>query len=205
LTTWKALELLIEALALLPTDVCYELHVLGEGPRLQQWQRLAEQKGVAQSIQWFGRVPHRETHEQFQWADVFAFTSLRDTSGTVVLEALAAAKPIICLDHQGVGAIVTPECGIKIPVTNRRDVARQLSKAITLLHGDRDRRQFLTDGARRRASDYLWSLQAKRIAEEYNRILRSIGSDARCDFEMPTESASDFWHDAPVEETAARV
>jgi glycosyltransferase involved in cell wall biosynthesis len=205
LATWKALELLIEALALLPNDVPYELHVLGEGPRLQQWQRLAERKGVARNIQWFGRVPHEEALEQFHWADVFAFTSLRDTSGTVVVEALAAAKPIICLDHQGVGAIVTPECGIKIPVTNRREVARRLSSAIALLQKDRGHREALVEGARRRASDYLWSLQAKRIAKEYNRILESVGSDARCDLETPTESANDFWHDAPIEETAARV
>lgn len=205
LATWKALELLIQALALLPEEVPYELHVLGEGPRRRQWERLAERKGVARNVRWFGRVPHDEALEQFHWADVFAFTSLRDTSGTVVLEALAAAKPVICLDHQGVGAIVTPECGIKIPVTNRHDVARRLCDAVALLQRNRKLRDALADGARTRASDYLWSRQAGRIAEEYNRILESVGSNARCDLRTRTESENDYWQEAPIDENTARV
>ncbi len=205
LATWKALELLIEALALLPADVSYELHVIGEGPRGEEWQRLAERKGISRKVRWCGRVPHTEALEQFRWADVLAFTSLRDTTGTVVLEAFAAGTPIICLDHQGVGAIVTPESGIKIHVTNRRDVARGLCNAIALLQRDPRLCQTLGDGARRRAAEYQWSLQARRIVEEYNRILQSVSSDSRCEFESQTDSANDFWHDAPIEETTARV
>jgi glycosyltransferase involved in cell wall biosynthesis len=205
LATWKALELFIEALALLPDDVPYELRVIGEGPRRGQWQSLAERRGVSRNIQWWGRIPHEEALEQLRWADVFAFTSLRDTSGTVVLEALSAATPVICLDHQGVGAIVTAQCGIKIPVTNRRDVERRLSGAIAFLQRNRNQCRALAEGARRRATEYRWSLQAKRIAQEYNRILESAGSDSRCDLETPSDAANDFWHDAPVEDTTLQV
>jgi glycosyltransferase involved in cell wall biosynthesis len=205
LATWKALELLIEALALLPADVPYELHVIGEGPLRWRWEQLADRKGVSRNVKWFGRVPHEEALKQFHWADIFAFTSLRDTSGTVVLEALAAARPVICLDHQGVGAIVTPQCGIKVPVTNRNQVARQLCNAVALLQRNRRLRDALSDGARRRASDYLWSRQAGRIAEEYNRILESVGSDARCDLRTRTDSENDVWQEAPSYGNTARV
>lgn len=205
LATWKALELLIEALALLPDDVPYELRVLGEGPCGRKWQRLAERKGVATKVEWCGRLPHAEALEQFRWADAFVFTSLRDTSGTVVLEALAAGRPIICLDHQGVGAIVTSQSGIKIPVTNRRDVHRRLADAIALLQQNPKLCRTLGEGAGRRATECGWSVQARQIVEEYNRILKSVGSDARCNLEMSTDSANDFWHDAPIEKTSARV
>jgi glycosyltransferase involved in cell wall biosynthesis len=199
LATWKALELLIEALALMPADVPYELRVLGDGPRRRQWQRLAEQRGIDRHVQWYGRVPTEEVLEQFRWTDVFVFTSLRDTSGSVVLEAMAAARPVICLDHQGVGAMVTPECGIKIPVTNRRDVEHRLCEAIAFLQRDRSRCRVLGEGARRRAAELSWSHQGQRIAREYNRILESIGSVARCELEVPHASANNLRHESAID------
>jgi glycosyltransferase involved in cell wall biosynthesis len=203
--TRKALELLLEASALLPSDVSYELRVLGEGRRRRQWERLADRKGIAQSVRWYGRISQEESLQQLRWADVFAFTSLRDTTGTVVLEALASGKPVVCLDHQGAGEIVTPECGIKIPVTNRRNVHRGLSDAIALLHEDRALCRELGQGALRRAGKYVWSLQAKRIADEYNRILASVGSDARCDLDSSTTYANDSRHVVPTHATTVPV
>ena len=54
-----------------------------------------------------GWLPHQEAIAQYAWADAFVFSSLRDTTGTVVVEALAAGLPVICLDHQGVHDVVT--------------------------------------------------------------------------------------------------
>jgi glycosyltransferase involved in cell wall biosynthesis len=180
LTTRKALELLIEALALLPENVPYELRVIGDGHCRKRWQRLAARRGVSQNIRWFGQLSYRDTLEQFHWADVFAFTSLRDTTGTVVLEAMAAAKPVICLDHQGVGQIVTDECGIRIPVTNRREVEKRLCDSIVRLQKDSQYCDELGRQAQKRATRFFWSSQARRIVREYNRVLESVGSDARC-------------------------
>jgi glycosyltransferase involved in cell wall biosynthesis len=134
-----------------------------------------------------------------------AFTSLRDATGTVVLEALAAGKPVICLDHQGAGEIVTPECGIKVPVTNRRDVARRLCDAIVLLQRNRDLCHALGEGARQRAAKYLWSVEARRIADEYDRILESVGRDARCDFNDVAESVGEELYVKSFEATPALV
>lgn len=187
LSTRKALELLIEALAQLPGDVAYELHVIGEGPCRRKWQQLAERRGVSKNIYWLGHVPHREAIQQFQWADVLVFTSLRDTTGTVILESLAAGKPVICLDHQGAGEIVTKDCGITISVTHRREVQRRLSEAIIELQRDGRRRLELSQNAQKRSEMFRWSVQARRIAAEYNRILKSIGSDACCRLSNETD------------------
>jgi glycosyltransferase involved in cell wall biosynthesis len=199
----KSLELLIEALALVPQDVPYELHVLGDGPCRQSWQALAQRREVDSHIRWLGQVPHGEAIEQMRWADCLVFTSLRDTTGTVLIEALAAAKPVICLDHQGAGEIVTRECGVKIPVTNRRDVQRQLCEAITLLQQNPRQRFILGQNARQRAARFLWAHQARRIAEEYNRVLGANGSDARCDLSVPNDSADGFSQEDQSQEPAA--
>ena len=68
-------------------------------------------------------APHEEALRQYAKADVFAFTSLRDTTGGVIAEALAAGLPVICMDHQVAHDVVTEDCGIKIPVTTPEEAS----------------------------------------------------------------------------------
>jgi glycosyltransferase involved in cell wall biosynthesis len=118
-----------------------------------------------------GWLSHREALEQFAWAEAFVFSSLRDTTGTVVLEALGAGVPVICLDHQGVHDLVTDECGLKIAVTSPRDVVARLSEAIGRLAGDHQQWARLSRGAIERARDYLWSRREGEMAEWYRRVI----------------------------------
>ncbi len=173
LEPWKALHLLIEALAQLPQDVRWELRVVGSGSLATQWQRMAEHHGLDDRIRWMGQVSHQEALEQFTWADILAFTSLRDTSGTVMFESLAAGKPILCLDHQGAADIVDSSCGIKVPVTYPQEVIAGLAQAIALLARNPAMRDMLGRGARRRVQKYLWSDQGKRLAELYRQVIAS--------------------------------
>jgi glycosyltransferase involved in cell wall biosynthesis len=174
----KALHLLIHALARLPQDVPYELKILGEGPMRASWERLARRTGVAAQITWLGRLPHDEALRQYAWADLFVFSSLRDTTGTVVLEALGAGLPVIGLDHQGVHDVLTEECGIKIPVTTPREAIARLGEAITRLARDENEWERLSRGALDRAREYLWSRQETEMIELYRRILGSRQSSA---------------------------
>lgn len=177
----KALELLIEALALLPDDVAFELRVLGDGPCRTRWKRLAQRRKLTGRIRWFGNVGHEEAMEQFRWADVFVFTSLRDTTGTVLVEALAAGTPVITVDHQGAHDVVTESCGKKIPVSTRRNVQRDLSEAIAECARNLPWREACSKAARQRARQYLWKNQGQVLAGIYDDVLRETGSDARCD------------------------
>jgi glycosyltransferase involved in cell wall biosynthesis len=167
----KGLPLLIQAVAKLPETTPYELTIVGEGERAASWKRLARSVGVERHVNWAGWMPYHSVLEEYRRSDIYVFTSLRDTSGTVVLEALASGAPIICLDHQGVAEMVTNECGIKIPVTNPRDVALRIRDAIVELAHDEPRRQELSRGAIRRAEEFLWPRQGRRIAETYREAL----------------------------------
>jgi glycosyltransferase involved in cell wall biosynthesis len=167
----KALHLLIEALARLPDNVRYELRVLGEGPQRERWQRLATRIGVAQHITWLGRRPHEQALRQYDWSDVFVFSSLRDTSGNVVLEALAAGVPVICLDHQGMRDVVTEKCGIKVPVIAPRSTIEELAHAIGRLARDVDLWERLSVGAIQRGEEFLWSRQGERMMAIYREVL----------------------------------
>jgi glycosyltransferase involved in cell wall biosynthesis len=52
----EALNLLIEALPLLPADAAYQLRVVGDGPQQHRWQQVARHKRLQQHVGWIGRV-----------------------------------------------------------------------------------------------------------------------------------------------------
>ncbi|MHC4788022.1 MAG: glycosyltransferase family 4 protein, partial [Planctomycetota bacterium] len=168
----KALHLLIEALALLPAEHAYGLTVVGSGPLEPRLRRLARRRGVGEHIRWLGRVPFQEAMAEYGRAHVLAFTSCRDTCGNQVLEALGRGVPVICLDHQGAGDVVTERCGIKVPVGDFDAVVAGLRDAIIALERDRERLRKLSEGALERAADFLWERKGERMAGFYRRAAR---------------------------------
>lgn len=167
----KALPVLLEAMAQAPSHLPMEVTVIGRGKSLRGWQKLAARLGIGNQCHWRGVVDHGEALAAYRDADVFVFTSLRDTSGNVVLEALASGLPVVCFDHQGVSDMVTAECGIKVPVTNPAEGVAGFREALTLLASDVELRQRLGEGASQRAQYYHWDKQGERFNQVYGGVL----------------------------------
>lgn len=165
----KGLSLLLKALAAMPSSVPFELRVYGHGPCGPRWRRLARRLNLERHITWMGWVPHKDALAAYDWADLFVFTSLRDTSGNALLEALGAGVPVICLAHQGAGDIVTPACGVAIPVTTPREVVTAIREAIVTIASPEEATR-LRAGALARARQYLWSRNAEVMAAAYRAV-----------------------------------
>jgi glycosyltransferase involved in cell wall biosynthesis len=172
-TTRKALPLLLEALSTIHNDVDYQLRILGKGPQEANWKAQARNLGVASRCTFLGHLPLDAAIRQLEWAHLFVFTSLRDTSGNVVLEALSHGVPVVCFDHQGVGDIVTPICGRKIPVTNPAEAIEALAASIRSLAEDRGKLLQLSTGACLRAGQYQWNENGDRVNSIYRSIVRA--------------------------------
>jgi glycosyltransferase involved in cell wall biosynthesis len=151
----------------------YVLRIVGDGPERNRCIALARRLGVAEHCEWVGTVPHDQVSAQYHWADVFVFSSLRDTSGNVVLEAFSHGVPVICLDHHGARDMVSSECGVKIAVSSPSRVITEIAQAIAQLHDDRQRLFSLSQGALARAKEFLWDSNGDRMRDVYQRHLPS--------------------------------
>jgi glycosyltransferase involved in cell wall biosynthesis len=114
---------------------------------------------------------YAETLPHYDWADVFAFTSLRDTSGTGLLEALATACPIVSVNHQGAADIVDKTCGILVPVENQEVAVHGFADAIISLHRSPELCKQLSDGALERAQQYRWDSRLDWTRSLYEKVL----------------------------------
>ena len=166
----KALPVLLRALAALGETVRFELDILGDGPMLAPWQREAKRIHSTNRVRFLGRLDYGNAVARMHTADLFCFTSLRDTSGNVVLEAQAAGVPVLCFDHQGAHDMVTDESGIRIPVTTPARVIAAWAEAIRTLARDPHHLLALSHGATRNARNFLWTTNGDRVNALYREL-----------------------------------
>lgn len=167
----KALPLALEAMARLKQDV--RLLVAGEGPERGALEAMVARLGLSGKVNVLGQVPYKKMFELFSEADVFLFTSLRDSMGSVVLEAMSTGLPVITLDHQGAAVAVSDETGIKVPVTTPQETVGDLAGAIDRLAADRQLLRQKAEAVLASASDNTWSRRVMKMSQWYEEVLRA--------------------------------
>jgi glycosyltransferase involved in cell wall biosynthesis len=179
LHTRKALPVLLRALTRLKDDVAWKLDVLGDGPMRAGWLEETTRLGLGDRVRFLGRQTFTDAVAEMHSAHVLCFTSLRDTSGNVILEALAAGVPVICFDHQGAGDMVTALSGVKLPVASPKQAYADWAETIAMLAKDPRRLRDLSYGATARARDFLWSGNHNRINAIYRELVgETSGAEA---------------------------
>jgi glycosyltransferase involved in cell wall biosynthesis len=165
----KALPLALEAIAQLP-DAQVELLIAGDGPQRKVWEQRAAQLGLGAKVRFLGMVNYREMPGFFRSADAFIFTSLRDAFGSVVLEAMAHALPVITLDHQGVGHFLPLTASFKAPVTTPAETIPALADAIRRLGTSFDLRQNMGLAAYQFAEGQRWDKRGEQMSQLYQSV-----------------------------------
>jgi glycosyltransferase involved in cell wall biosynthesis len=97
----KGLDVLLEALAALPSDLHWRYQHIGDGPLLQKLQHQARRLGLGSRIRWLGALPQDQVLEAYRAADLFVLASRiapdgdRDGLPNVLLEASALELPVV--------------------------------------------------------------------------------------------------------------
>lgn len=166
----KGVRLLLEAFAkALELDPGLRLRLVGDGPGLAADREFVRSAGLDAQVVFTGRRNHGEMAEEFSKADVFVFPSLRDTSGAIVLEAMASGLPTVCLDHQGARLMVDEGSGLRVDPDG---AVAGMARAIARLAADSGERERMGAHARARAvSEFSWESKTARLLREYRLCL----------------------------------
>ncbi len=171
---WKGFELGLKAFAQFHRQFPEsEYWIIGEGPERKRLEKLAREMEVTRSVSFWGALPRSEVLGKLAECDVLVHPSLHDSGGWVCLEAMAAGRPVICLDLGGPGLQVTEQTGIKVPAISPLQAIADLAAAMGQLAGDPDRRLRLGRCARLRVAEHFaWDKKG----EQMNQIYHSIQS-----------------------------
>ena len=167
----KGLKLLLDALGHSQFRD-FQLDIIGNGNDRERCEKLVEEYDLQDQIHFLGPLPYNEVNKRYDSADVFIFTSIRDTSGNVVLEAMSHGLPVIALNHHGAGEIVTDETGTLINVSNYAQMQQDIVKAIEYYQDNMNIVQIQGRAGRKRLEDvYSWEHNVNVMREVYLKIL----------------------------------
>lgn len=97
----KGVDRLLRAVAQARLRVALNVVLVGSGPQEGQLRRLASDLGISTSVEFRGFVDQPELPKVYAEADVFAFPTLDDPFGIVVLEAAASGLPVVASPFAG--------------------------------------------------------------------------------------------------------
>jgi glycosyltransferase involved in cell wall biosynthesis len=149
-----------------------KLTIVGDGPERTRLENLIRDLGLEEKVQMARWVRRPDLLALMRQCDTFLFPSLRDGGGAVVVEAMAASKPVICMDLAGPGMHVNDDCGIKIPPRSPHEAVELMSQALERLYQDRELRVKMGQAARKRVQEvYTWDHLGDRLLGIYQDAL----------------------------------
>jgi glycosyltransferase involved in cell wall biosynthesis len=132
LVPYKGADLLMEAAAPLVRERRVRLDIIGDGPDRQRLERLAGELALGDGVAMPGWVEHERLSARLRCSAVFAFPSLREFGGAVVMEAMMLGLVPIVLDWGGPAEVVGAE-GFRVPLVARGEVVRALREVLAQL------------------------------------------------------------------------
>ena len=135
----KGIAFRVDALSLMPTDIKWQLFIFGYGDDHAIIEKQIADSGIGKNVKLMGNRPLNQIAEAYQQADVFVLPSLRETSGNVLLEAMAYAVPIVAFDTSFCRLLKEVDCGVFVNTDQALEgIKEDWCKAIVTLGQDKE-------------------------------------------------------------------
>ncbi|HZM36996.1 MAG TPA: glycosyltransferase family 4 protein [Burkholderiales bacterium] len=179
----KGMEVLLEALGLLPPALRWKLVHAGGGPLKEKMILKANSLGIEKSIEWRGPLTQDELLEEYRKADLFALASRiagdgdRDGLPNVLAEAQSQALACVATRVSAIPELVRDgQSGVLVPENDSAALARALEALIR----DPARRRALGEaGLARVRAEFMLEANLERLARKFglsrdaDRVLRT--------------------------------
>jgi glycosyltransferase involved in cell wall biosynthesis len=136
---WKGFHLAIRAFArFAASDPQAELWLINDGPFRKELEKTAAQTGMSSRVKFLGIMPtYNDVLQKLGQSHVLMHPALHEGFGNVCLEAMAAGRPVVCLDIGGPASQITPETGYAAPATTPDEAVPALAAFLEKIARDR--------------------------------------------------------------------
>ena len=163
----KGLNYLIEAFqkAALPRET-WELDIVGDGPERERLQGMIVAYGLEDNIKLLGAKDRQGVIKTLKNSNVFVLSSLSETFGVVVIEALACGLPVIVTDCGGTQDIITEDIGYMCPIKDANKMAECIKQMVNH-YEEYDRESIINDCRKRFSAEAI----GRQLVQIFDRII----------------------------------
>lgn len=146
----------------------------GSTAEAEEWGKRVAGTDMKGRVLFEGPVPHGMMKAIMQRAGVMLFPSISEGTPHVILEAMEAGLPVVCLDMCGQGDVVSAGCGIKLPVSGPGEAVEGMASALDMIAGHPGLREELSAGCRAELQRNEWGSKSKAVADTYLRAVMRL-------------------------------
>lgn len=164
----KNLETLLRTAAIVfRSDPNARLWLVGDGPQREACSALAAELGIGDRVRFEGFVPREQVDRYYAAADLFVFSSMTETQGLVIVEAMTYGLPALVVRGGGAGMAIEPGVnGYLLP----NEPESFAACALDLLRDD-ELYASLSRGAIHTSREYTVPMMTGRMLEVYESVL----------------------------------
>lgn len=168
----KGLMFLLDVVNLIPKSYPFEVWIYGEGNQKKELQDRIHQLALENIVSLKGFIPYTEMSNVYEKADIFVLPSLRESGGSVLIEAMAHGLPIVSLNMALSKLLDENNAGLFVNVNNSKEtiINSFANNLITLIRNEELRTQLGHNGYKYVNSKYTWDIM---INEVYGNILNN--------------------------------
>ena len=172
LLPFKGIPLLLEALTRVRDEFPVQLTIVGDGPCGASWKEETRARGLHHIVSFAGPLSPLEVAAQMHAAHVFCSPSTREPGNAVLLEAMAAARPVIAVAYGGPAEVVDDSVGRAIAPGSPEAVIEALTQTLRDVVADPEGwRRRGEEGRRRAEQRYAWDVKIEAVLRLYGQLL----------------------------------
>lgn len=161
--------LLIDALKQLPKNADYICKIIGDGPCYSEIEENIKELGDKVILK--KAVSYTEMKSEYAEADVLVMPSLRETTGTVLLEALANGVPVITVDKFGGHTLLDESVSWFYDGNTKEEYIKNLSTIIYSCIENRSEVLRKAENTVKYAKQYTWDKKVEQYIEIYRELI----------------------------------
>jgi 1,2-diacylglycerol 3-alpha-glucosyltransferase len=144
--------------------------IVGDGPELEKYKKDVTKRKLENNIIFTGRVLFEKIGLYYQISDAFVTASLSETQGLTIIEAMAAEKPVICIEDENFKSVITDnENGLIF-----KNVKQYVEK-VSLLIENSEAYEKIVQNAKISAIEYSSKVFATRVIDVYKQAIIKKG------------------------------
>jgi glycosyltransferase involved in cell wall biosynthesis len=190
LVPYKGADMLIEAAAPFVREGAMTLNIIGDGPQMLELKEMVRLRDLVGMVRLVGWIEHKSLQDWLAHSDLFAFPSIREFGGAVVLEAMAVGCVPIVMNYGGPGELVTPNTGYLVNMGTRQQIVERFRAILAQLANDPAQVDEKSARSMRRARElFSWDAKARQVAQVYDWLKHPEREKPR--FAMPLDDLNE--------------